>query len=439
MRTIAFLLSGQLLRNFASACSFHGSSQPGERLVNHRRSVPGTEDYVRTAIDDIHVFNGKEFTGPKTVCMDGGYIADLGKCDGAIQHISGSGKFLLPGLFDNHLHLTDVQSLENFTSYGCTTAMNMNCGNFTQCHIMASQKGLSSFFFAGAPAVGIDGAHAKTQPNRAKNTFIYPDTQVTEYTDWQFGNGSNYHKITAEVQGPSVQQQIEMVKTAHQQWQKQTITHAAAILSYNQSIISRTDGIQHVPDDGILTISVIAKIKAQGQFVTPTLNVFEYAYRDPILQQYFGIEPNSNRTIDHAETNARLLYEGGVPLIVGTDSVGTMKFKDGVSSIPFGLSVHYELQNFVNVIGMSPAEAINAGTRDAAKWHRVPDRGSIAVGKRADLLMLNSNPLKNITNTLDIERVWVLGANVQHVVKRSKDAKDGAINPALTPETPVTA
>ncbi|KAK9414549.1 putative Amidohydrolase-related domain-containing protein [Seiridium unicorne] len=85
-----------------------------------------------------------------------------------------------------------------------------------------------------------------------------------------------------------------------------------------------TDGVQHVPDDGIIDAATIREILEQSQFVAPTLNVFEYAYRDPVLQQYFDVQPGSNRTLDHAQTNAQLLYEAGVPLIAGTDSVGSL-------------------------------------------------------------------------------------------------------------------
>ncbi|KAH8647736.1 hypothetical protein BX600DRAFT_475791 [Xylariales sp. PMI_506] len=107
-------------------------------------------------------------------------------------------------------------------------------------------------------------------------------------------------------------------------------------------------------------------------------------------------------------------------MIAGTDSVGTITLPGNSSttiSVPFGLTLHYELQNLVSIVGMSPAEAINAATREATKWHRVPDRGTVAVGQRADLLLLNSNPLENITNTLDIDRVWAFGIEVSHVTR----------------------
>ena len=413
---LSVLVTSQLL-TLSGACPFHAHGEVDKaHPINHRRSPPGK--CGKTAIQDVRLFDGCEFGLPKTICLDSGYIVGTGGCDGAKVVVNGTGKFLIPGLIDSHVHLTDVRSLENYTSYGGTTAMNMACDNSTQCDTLRDQPGLASFLRAGLPAVGNGSLHEKQDPMRPKGTLIYPDTNVTQFTQCQLNSGSDFHKITAEVNGPSTQQQIEMVRVAHCEYQKQTMTHASDIGAYAQAVDSVTDGIQHLPDDGILDDTTVQKIKSQNQFVTPTINIFEYAYKDPALQHFFNIQPNSNRTLNHVEMNARKLYKAGVPMIVGTDAVGSLKVNGSVIAVPFGLTLHYELQNLVKVVGMSPAEAINAATREAAKYHRVSDRGSVEVGKRADLLLLNSNPLANISNTQDISRIWVAGIEVSHVTRR---------------------
>ena len=85
--------------------------------------------------------------------------------------------------------------------------------------------------------------------------------------------------------------------------------------------------------------------------------------------------------------------------------------------VPWGLTLHYEPQNLVSIVGKSPAATLDAATQDATKWHRVPDRGSIETQKRADVVTLNSNRLENITNTRDIHGIWVLGVGVENVAK----------------------
>jgi adenine deaminase len=78
-------------------------------------------------------------------------------------------------------------------------------------------------------------------------------------------------------------------------------------------------------------------------------------------------------------------------LLLGTDT-----YKPNV--IP-GFSLHEELRYFVEA-GLSPYDAIRAGTSDAARFlHRDDEFGTVAVGRRADLLLLSANPLDNVGNT----------------------------------------
>jgi imidazolonepropionase-like amidohydrolase len=91
----------------------------------------------------------------------------------------------------------------------------------------------------------------------------------------------------------------------------------------------------------------------------------------------------------------------GVPMILGTDA----------GALPdhfFGYTGHKELEIFV-ALGMSPEQAIGAATYVAASQLGLTDRGKLERGRRADFLLLNSNPLNNIRSTQDIYAVFLLG------------------------------
>ena len=77
-------------------------------------------------------------------------------------------------------------------------------------------------------------------------------------------------------------------------------------------------------------------------------------------------------------------------------------------SLVHGLSLHRELELLV-CSGLTPLEALVAATSEPARAFGFHDRGRIAVGKRADLLLINGDPTVNITATRDIVGVWKLG------------------------------
>ena len=192
------------------------------------------------------------------------------------------------------------------------------------------------------------------------------------------------------------------------------MTHGSDIDSYLIAIASMTDGIQHTPDDGSLTSSTILEIIRHGQTVTPTISAFKLAWSNPAVMMFLrGTTNPGNSSLSNVYANVAAMHRAGVKILAGTDAVGTSipNF-----TYPYGISLHRELQNLVD-IGMSPAEAINAATQIPATFHRLGNRGVIAHGKRADLVLLNSNPLINISNTIDIASIWVGGRRYPNVAK----------------------
>lgn len=178
-------------------------------------------------------------------------------------------------------------------------------------------------------------------------------------------------------------------------------------------------------------IPYLAAITAQsGTYVTPTLVTWErmLALAEDLEQaltqpgiEYLGRviggalrrhgEGLSDRTPgqvrNHREALAfqrrmtRAFHEAGVPLLTGTDA------PLGVT-IP-GIGLHRELQNLVNA-GLSPLEALRAATRNAAEYvGRGTVFGTVEEGRRADLLLLEGNPLGSVSNAGRIKGVMVRG------------------------------
>lgn len=400
----------------SSACLQHlqarSQNAPSSTLLSYHPS-----NLTKTAIHNVRVFNGTAMTPPQTVVIDGDHIGTAEDASSCTTTIDGTGHFLIPGLIDSHLHLNTPADLLNLTQYGVTTALQMNCPNYTACDLLRNHEGLTDFRTAGFAAIGNGSQHAnmfKLSPDK----LFYPNSNATEYVDNAFAAGADYYKITAEEpNGPSAKAQKQLVSAVHAHGHM-SMTHAADLQAYDDASASGTDGIQHVPKDGLLSAALVQRIKHNPrQFVTPTLNIFHQALINPAVNHFLGGGAfNANVSMANALANAGLLHCAGIPILAGTDSVGDLRPLANLT-IEFGKTLHEELGLLVQA-GMSAAEALDAATRVAAKWHRLDDRGVVETGKRADLVLLGSNPLEDIANTFDLKRVWVAGREYRNVTMK---------------------
>jgi imidazolonepropionase-like amidohydrolase len=112
--------------------------------------------------------------------------------------------------------------------------------------------------------------------------------------------------------------------------------------------------------------------------------------------------------------NTARLNAAGVTLAVGTDSGGV------TGEEFFGLGTHIEMELQATRAGLTPMQAIIAGTRTPARILGLDQLGTVATGKSADFIVLNANPLDNIANTRKINRVYLRGQDVPRAAMRAK-------------------
>jgi len=125
--------------------------------------------------------------------------------------------------------------------------------------------------------------------------------------------------------------------------------------------------------------------------------------RGGVIQDEPGIDRAEaiRRRLEEVLANVGMLHDRGVLVVLGTDTGNPYVFP--------GFSVHQELELLVRA-GLSPMEALEAATRCAAEMIGAADEfGTLEPGKRADLLILNANPLDDIRNTRSLESVIIEG------------------------------
>jgi imidazolonepropionase-like amidohydrolase len=98
------------------------------------------------------------------------------------------------------------------------------------------------------------------------------------------------------------------------------------------------------------------------------------------------------------------------------------------AGVSVGWTAHAELADMVTA-GMTPAQVIVAATRTSAAILRLDQLGTVAAGKSADFIVLDANPLDDITNTRRIDRVYLRGQAIDRAALRSSRTTTGESAP----------
>jgi Tol biopolymer transport system component/imidazolonepropionase-like amidohydrolase len=379
-------------------------------------------------------------TGARIVTMDGDRVIARGDVvvqDGRIiavgesgkvaipagaRRIDVNGKTIIPGLIDTHKHTArearDIISQQSWElasnlAFGVTTALEPSGtpeAIFTMAEDVEAGVQLGPRMFSTGPSIstGTAARHgnvesmddARHEVNRLKS---YGARSIKEYQERRRD------------------QRQETVEAAREAGLMVTCEGDADHLEYLAIAMDGHTGCEHP----ILTIPLYRDVTQflgqAGFFYSPTLNVggpgpwgedFFYQesdiWKNPKLQRFIPwrwLYPHTMRRWLRPVTSYPMsLVAQGVADIVAAGGYGSI----GAHGQLQGIDSHFELWQMASA--MTPMQALRTATLSPAKFIGVDrDVGSIVVGKLADLVVLNSNPLTNIRNSADIRFVMKAG------------------------------
>ncbi|MCJ1305307.1 hypothetical protein MMC08_008121 [Hypocenomyce scalaris] len=359
-------------------------------LAENWFSTPQSHKHI---IYNVKIFDGERLVPQDRVVISGGIIVPDADTDEATQE-DGKGAFLLPGFFDCHVHVSGPPALETFRDYGVTTALDMGSSSY-QKNIASlrpmSSKGYPAIYSASAAASKAGGFLSK-RPGHPTDAYINTSMDAVSFVQNRKAEGADYIKIFInETSGPDVNLQRVIVGSANSE-DLQVVSHATSTTAYDQAADAGGLFITHAPRNQKLDGATVQKLSLNGQISIPTLVQMRNLLR--------AFHATANYTYSRDSVTA--LYDAGVPILVGTDAT------DGHMFVTYHGSLQDEMELLVEA-QVSAIDVLRGATSLPAKHFGLTDRGRIAAGMRADMVLLGGDPLANISKTREVLKVWIGG------------------------------
>lgn len=390
----------------------------------------------------LDVVNGKLIKG-QTVIIEGGKISVIGKAKKVkvpptATIIDGANKTLMPGLWDNHVHYDITQGLYHLAA-GVTNVKDM--GNSLDLPATKKQVDdgtllgpeisvMSGFIDFAGPFAGPTGKIVNTLEEGLAGVDYFAAhgyQQIKLYSsipvDWVKPLAERAHQQNLKVVGhiPSFMTAERAVRDGYDQ-----IIHMNMVMLnfLGDSLDTRSMGrftkvgerAHQVDIQGTAAKQFIALLKEKNTVVDPTIGIFEQMFVNKpgkLANGYssvIGMFPAEFR---------RSFYYGGLPHAKGHEAEYTASLEkmiamikvlhqNGITIVPGtddfpGFALHRELELYAQA-GLTNAEVLRAATLTSARVAgKDGEVGTVAVGKKANLILVDGDPLKNISDVRKVE------------------------------------
>jgi imidazolonepropionase-like amidohydrolase len=393
--------------------------------------------------------------------VENGRLARVGT-EGAIQAPPGtvrvdlSGKTVMPALVDDHVHLgyrrglsfsadnytreNLLDTLSRFSYYGVAAVLEAGTARGNLPFLLRQETLPGARYRTAAQGLAMPNAGPGV-PMRDAALGVTTEAEARAYVQRLAAKHVDMIKIWVDDRERTVAKLTPplyraIIDEAHRH-NLRVMAHIVELADAKDLLRAGLDGFAHGVRDKEVDDELLALLKSRPKvFLTATLWgerraiyrakpawVDEPLLRDTLSPEEIGQLADSfaaapTEASEQARARARLLMRNigrlaaaGVTVGLGTDTGGV------TGGQYFGLASHIELELLV-AAGLTAAQAITAGTRNAADILGLAELGTLTRGKSADFIVLNANPLDAIANTRQISRVYLRGRELDRVALR---------------------
>jgi imidazolonepropionase-like amidohydrolase len=433
-RKLSWLYRAALLTAIVAAGQ--GGQLTGQSQAAAQPAAPAARTLIRAGhLLDVHT--GKTLDA-QTIVVSGDRIAAIAPTDATAAQpgdkvIDLGGMTALPGLIDVHTHLTmnpvfdpylelietdakeainGVVNARTTLMAGITTVRNVGASGFVDVDLRDAVNAgqvVGPHMQVSGPLIGITGGHCDENllPIRyhevgdgVADGIAAVQHKVRENIKY----GADLIKICAtggvlskgddpQASQFTLEEMQAMVADAHRLGRK-VAAHAHGAQGILWASEAGVDSIEH---GSYIDDQSIAVMKKNGTYLVPTLYLEDWMLQNGKLPLFSQQKMKDVSAV--AKKNIRHAYESGVKIAMGTDA----------AVYPHGLNAH-EIEVYVRDLGMSPLQAIQTATVNAADLMGWTDRtGSLDAGKWADVIAVDGDPLKDVKLLQDVKFVMKAG------------------------------
>jgi imidazolonepropionase-like amidohydrolase len=350
-----------------------------------------------------------------TLVVDGGRIAQVASAPAGAKRVDLKGKTVMPMIIDCHVHLTTtreglLRDLRARAYWGVSAALSMGLDGFDNLDVRKQALPGAARFFSAGRGITMPEPGRTTAPfwvTTAAEGRKAVDEDAAHRVDiikiWVDTRDGKYKKLGPDLYGP-------IIDEAHKRGLR-VIAHLFDLEDAKGLVRAGVDAFAHGVRDRDIDDEFVAMFKAHPNLVL-TPNLPERGVKVDLAWLKAGLAPEELAKLEKANVddpktqafygiqarNLAKLNAAGARIVMGTDG-----------NRPWG--PHEEMQDMV-AAGMTPAQVIVAATRNGAEFLHMKDAGTLVAGKSADFIVLDANPLDDITNTRRISQVVLRGAAV---------------------------